>query len=328
MTEPGGETGTEGLRERDRATGIGLALGGGAARGWAHVGVLRVLEELGVRPDVVCGASIGALVGLYYASGRLDALEESIGELEPDTVSAYFSVNLTARGGFVDGSRLEAFLETQFADAHIQDLERTYAAVATSLNTGRAVSLDSGSAVRAVRASIALPGIFTPVEYDGDWLVDGGLVQPVPVSLCRELGASRVIAVNLNEGLVQNGGREATASGALDAEGGAEEEDEAGLLSGMADGIEDLVEAVIPQSWRDYSKKPGVFDVLMTSIDIVQEHLTRARLAQDTPDVLISPRLSHIGPFEFSRGAEAIRIGRETAEESREDLNDLLERKA
>src|SRR3954470_16434466 len=178
---------------------IGLALGSGASRGWAHIGAIRALEERGVKPDLVCGSSIGALVGAFYAAGELDKLERWVTGLAWTTVVRM--MDLTWRGGLISGNRLfSLFRNTLFEKRDIADLAMKFGAVAAELATGREVWLQHGDLLDAVRASCAMPGVFAPVVRDGVVLVDGGLVNPVPVSMCRALGADIVIAVDLSWG--------------------------------------------------------------------------------------------------------------------------------
>jgi len=174
---------------------IGIALGAGSARGWAHIGVLRTLAKAGIRPGIVCGTSIGALVGAVYANDSLDALEDWVLGLTWRRVLGFFDFSFN--GGMLKGAKLISYLEGQLLDRPIEALALPFAAVATDLRSGREVWLREGRAADAVRASIALPGLFTPVERDGRLLVDGALVNPVPVSLCRAMGADFVIGVDL-----------------------------------------------------------------------------------------------------------------------------------
>ncbi|MBX3662029.1 MAG: patatin-like phospholipase family protein [Burkholderiales bacterium] len=177
---------------------IGIALGAGSARGWAHIGVLRALAKAGIRPQIVCGSSIGALVGAVHAAGQLDALEDWVLGLTWRKVLGFFDISFN--GGFLKGAKLITYLEDHLLDRSIEELELPFAAVATDLRSGREIWLREGRAADAVRASIALPGLFTPVERDGRLLVDGALVNPVPVSLCRAMGADVVIGVDLGSG--------------------------------------------------------------------------------------------------------------------------------
>ncbi len=189
---------------------LGIALGGGAARGWAHIGVLKQLDKMGIRPDIVAGCSIGAIVGAAYAVNNLDKLEKwtlSLGKLE---MMRYFE--LKARfNGFAHQQKLREFFNDHVCATQqsIDGLNTAFATVATDLHSGEEIWLREGKVIDAVWASIALPGLFPPLAYQDRWLVDGGLVNPVPVSLCRALGADRVIAVNVNS--MQTAQREAAA---------------------------------------------------------------------------------------------------------------------
>jgi NTE family protein len=185
---------------------IGIALGAGSARGWAHIGVLRALAKAGIRPQIICGSSIGALVGAVHAAGQLDALEEWVLGLTWRKVLGFFDISFD--GGFLKGAKLIAYLEDHLLDRSIEELELPFGAVATDLRSGREIWLREGRAADAVRASIALPGLFTPFVLDDRLLVDGALVNPVPVSLCRAMGADIVIGVDLG------GGRMARRAGA------------------------------------------------------------------------------------------------------------------
>ena len=183
---------------------IGIALGGGAARGWAHIGVLKTLIDAGLEPDIVAGTSIGAVAGACYVTGRLQALEDFAAALTPRRVFGFLDINF-AGSGLITGQRLSSRLENHLQDVTIEGLERKFVAVATELGTGHEVWLNKGSLVNALQASFALPGIFRPVKINGRWLIDGALVNPVPVSVCRALGARIVIAVNLSSDSVNKG---------------------------------------------------------------------------------------------------------------------------
>ncbi|HEX5930793.1 MAG TPA: patatin-like phospholipase family protein, partial [Methyloceanibacter sp.] len=176
---------------------IGLALGGGAARGWAHIGVLKSLVSAGLYPDIVAGTSMGAVAGACYVTGRLGALEEFACSLTRRRLFGFLDFNFGG-SGLISGQRLSARLEHHLRQFDIERLERKFVAVATELGTGHEVWLNKGSLVNALKASFALPGIFRPVQINGRWLIDGALVNPIPVSVCRALGARIVIAVNLS----------------------------------------------------------------------------------------------------------------------------------
>ncbi|UCE86324.1 MAG: patatin-like phospholipase family protein [Deltaproteobacteria bacterium] len=306
------------LPDRARAAGlggrIGLALGSGAARGWAHVGVLRALEEAGLAPQIVCGSSSGAIAGAMYAAGQLDRFETWGRQLDWRQVVAYFDLSL--RGGLIKARKLIDFLTEELRERTIESLERRFAAVATDLATGREVWLREGSLVDCMRASIALPGLITPVRLDGRWLVDGGLVNPVPVSLCRALGADSVIAVDLNTTLL---GRRVERAGSGDADGAAAPESEAPparvedtrIGAAVREFLADLRErAGARDGAAPEEAPPSIYEVVVTSINVMQVRITRSRMAGDPPDLLITPRLHDFALLDFDRAAEAIDEGR------------------
>ena len=182
---------------------IGLALGSGSSRGWSHIGIINALSDLGIKPDIVCGTSIGSLVGASYVSDKLEILEEWACSLTKFETAKFLDIN-TSLNGFVNTERLHDFLNTTVTDDNtaIESLSKKYAAVSTDLETGREIWLTNGSIIEAVWASISLPGLFPAIKNNNRWLIDGGLVNPVPVSVCRALGADIVIAVNLNGDIV------------------------------------------------------------------------------------------------------------------------------
>ena len=288
---------------------IGLALGGGAARGWSHIGVIDALTEAGINPDIVCGTSMGALVGGVYASGRLAALRDWALAADRRIVTSLVDVAFMA-GGLIDGVRIVEWLGKLEIAKAIEDLDMPYGAVATDVSTGREMWLRSGALDRAIRASIAMPGIFSPIQIDDVWMVDGGLVNPVPVSLCRAMGADFVIAVNVNEDLL--GRRLVPEPPAAQPEANAP----------RPANVMELLKAA-PAAWAaplasfrlfGNPATPGYFDVLANALNIMQDHITRSRLAGEPPHALILPRVMNIGLLDFHRAAEAIAEGRAAAE--------------
>lgn len=278
---------------------LGIALGSGAARGWAHVGVLRALEEAGIVPDIVAGTSIGALVGAAYASNRLDPLEEWVTQIDWWEIIRYMDLRL----GGVEGERLMCAFRERVEDALIETLPKPFGAVATDLYTGREVWFQDGSLLEAVRASIALPGLFSPVLNKGRWLVDGGLVDPLPVSLCRALGAEQVIAINLNGDII---GRHLNLRAIRPAEPNP-------LLTRLSASWQSFFSNNInsPDSGDTAKKPPGLLDVIAGSINIMQDRITRTRMAGDPPDIVLAPKLAHVGLMDFDHAAEAITAGME-----------------
>ncbi len=275
---------------------VGLVLGSGSARGWAHIGVIHELTALGIRPDVVCGTSIGALVGAAYANGKLDSLESWVLGITARNLVQYLDVRLVVGGGFVEGKRLMSFFKRRFGDRLIEQLPIRFGSVATDLITGEELWLTTGPLWDAVRASIAFPGIITPARLNGQWLVDGGLVNPIPVSLCRSLGAETIIAVNLNGDIV---GKHFVGRGS--AKGNAP------VSSTEAKFLERLT---VRLKGKMNAAAPGLFDVLAGSINIMQDRITKGGLEGTVPDVIIAPKLAHIGLMELDRAREAIAEGR------------------
>lgn len=293
---------------------IGLALGSGSARGWAHIGVIRALIGAGIVPEIVCGSSIGAFVGAAYAAGKLDLCEEWARQLDRRHVMSYFDFSL--RGGLIKGRKVFEFLDTQLADRLIESLERPFAAVATDLRTGHEVWLREGSLLDSLRASVALPGLVTPVNLGGRWLVDGGLVNPVPISVCRAMGADLVIAVDLNTILltrrfrgeavaVMDGGVSSPAESIEAASGRAEKT----VQSRMRELAADLGQRFRRDDAAAREQPPSVYEVIANSLDIMQMRVTRSRMAGDPPELLITPRLEDFNLLDFDRAAEAITEG-------------------
>lgn len=276
---------------------IGLALGSGSSRGWAHIGAIRALEERGVKPDMVCGTSIGALVGGIYASGQLDALERWVTSLAWSQVVRL--MDITWKGGLIRGQRLFSLFGSTFEDRELDELDTRFGCVATELASGREIWLQHGKLLDVVRASIAMPGLFTPVVREGTVLVDGGLVNPVPVSMCRAFGAEIVIAVDLSWGKLgpyRNMGRELPTPG---------ERSWLERLRGRRNGSRDR-----PAD----PPIPSIFEVFNTALDITEQRVARSRLAGEPADVLITPLLPDFGTMEYHRGGEAIAEGRAAVE--------------
>jgi NTE family protein len=294
---------------------IGLALGSGSARGMAHLGVIDQLRELGIEPDIICGSSVGALIGAVSLLGKGDEFARWITALSAGDILHYMDIRLATTGGFAHGGKLMQYLRESLGETRIEELDKRFAAVATDLKSGREIWLQSGSIWDAVRASIALPGIMTPVLSDGIWLVDGGLVNPVPVSVCRAMGADIIIAVNLNGDLVgrhlQAGSRKRAASAP---EQMPVDNPQEGLLDRWTNNIREKAQPLLQQWLGSDQSTPGVFDVMASSINIMQDRITRSRLAGEPADYLLNPCLGHIGLLEFNRAPEAIREGRQCVE--------------
>jgi NTE family protein len=301
---------------------IGLALGGGAARGFAHIGVLRTLMEHGIHADVVVGTSIGAVAGGCYAAGHLDPFEDWGRKLTTRGVLGYLDISLGG-SGIISGGRLAARLEETLGEQMIEALPRHFACIATELGTGHEIWLTRGRLVEALRASYALPGIFTPVFLGGRWLVDGALVNPVPVSAARALGARLVIAVNVNSDLLGHGSTIASH--------GSDEADEKARAEARElreeSGFRQIFspERLLKRHFLGgMPGRPNISHVMMDAFNIMQDRVTRSRLAGDPPDVLISPRLGTVGLFDFHRAKEAIERGAQATERAIDDIKMAL----
>ncbi|MFK3779051.1 patatin-like phospholipase family protein [Agrobacterium sp. NPDC089420] len=261
---------------------IALALGGGAARGWAHIGVLRALDEAGVKIGMIAGTSIGALVGGCYLAGKLDELEEFARSLTMRRIAGLLDLTIGG-GGLFGGMRLTKRMQEHLEGLRVENLEHPFIAVATELRTGHEVWIHQGDLVTALRSSYALPGIFEPVQCNGRTLIDGALVNPVPVSVCRAYEQALVVAVNLNYDLF---GRSAVVKHAASSTGGG-------------------------ASATDSAPRPGLPGVMVQAFNIIQDRISRSRLAGDPPDLMLHPRINDIGLSEFHRASEAIDRGYE-----------------
>lgn len=294
---------------------IGLALGGGVARGWAHIGAVARLVELGITPKIVAGASVGALVGGFWLAGRLPELEVFARSLTKHRMLNYFDLALSG-SGLIGGKKLRQAIREALGERTIESLPGRYTAVTAELATGHETWLMRGSLGDAIEASYALPGVFPPRQIEGRWLIDGAIVNPLPVSVCRALGARVVIAIGLH---ADSFGRAAvlrrerydfTDAGAAD-----------GLLkkpAGAARG------AVMRRLFREQGPVPGLGTTLLASFNIFMDRTTRSRLAGDPPDVLVTPQVGHIGLLEFNRAAELIDIGRKAVDGQIADIRSAI----
>ncbi len=297
-------------RNGKRKPKIGLALGGGAARGWAHIGALEVLIEAGYAPEVIAGTSIGAVVGGCYAAGRLSQLSEFATGLTKRRVVGLMDFHIGG-AGLIAGSRLKRLLERDLVGLRIEELQQRFVAIATELGTGHEIWLTHGPLIEALRASYALPGIFDPVKLGGRWLMDGALVNPVPVTAARALGADIVICVNLNNDLAGRG--TVIQNYASDPDPEPEEtvpERELRPPQRWFDGITVAAKRVRNLVGRPSENRPGLAGVMIDAFNITQDRISRSRLAGDPPDVMIGPRLGRVGLFDFHRADETIELGR------------------
>jgi len=272
---------------------LGLALGSGGARGWAHIGVLSALAQVKVEPDIVCGTSIGAVIGAIALAGGLPDFAAYVRRMNRVRLSQYFDFKFGA-GGMIAGRRVLKRLQPIFRDGRIEDLPRSFACVATDLSNGDEVWLREGRVLDALHASYAIPGLFPPAQLGGRWLIDGAFVNPVPVSLARALGAGVIVAVDVNAGLLAPL---------------AFESDEPELPGRRVIG-----QGLIRAFFGHRKGGPSSFGVMARSLQIVQTRLSRIRLAEDPPAVVIRPQVGHIRPMEFHRAAECIDAGAAAAQ--------------
>ena len=295
---------------------IGLALGSGSARGWAHIGVIRALTEAGIHIDCIAGTSIGAVVGAVHASGNIDTLEDVVLEMDWKKIVYFFDVVLP-KSGLIDGNKVADFIRSCVEESNIEDLPLPFSAVSTDLATGNEVVIQEGDIIEAVRASISVPGIFTPVRKDNMSLVDGGLVNPVPVSVVREMGADFVIAVDLNHDIIAKKGftQISIPDSSIrhsEKEGGQNSvETKSTIFEALNRRIRTVAVPALTQvrQWLARDPLPNIFEVLMTSINIMETQITTSRLKTDPPDLLIRPNLGHLRFLEFNRAEEAIAEG-------------------
>ncbi len=292
---------------------VGIALGSGSARGWAHIGVIQQLQDFGIDPTVVAGTSIGALVGAVYVSGQLDAFAKWVESLSFMDVIGFMDVGFS--GGVVKGEKLFGFFRENHQNPDIESLDRRFATVATDMALGREVWIEKGPVLDAARASCALPGLFSPVKYKDRWMLDGGLVNPVPVSVCRAMGAEVVIAVNLNGQLIGRHFSRKTEESVRRARQQAQN-GERGLLEKIARYFLSSDEAA--------GDDPGFFDVIGASVNIMQDRITRSRMAGEPADLSLVPLLNDFAIMDFHRADEAIEEGRRLVIEAEDRIRWLL----
>ncbi len=302
---------------------IGLALGSGSSRGWAHIGVIKMLIENGIEPDVIAGSSIGALVGASYITGKLDRLEAWVRSLTRLDVIRFFEFN-TSLNGFVNKERLHQFLDQYVCadDCLIQNLSKQFAAVSTDLASGNEVWLSQGRLIEAVWSSISLPGLFPAIKNEDRWLVDGGLVNPVPISTCRAMGADVVIAVNLNGDIAGKHFRQIPNKNKLEAAKPLAGSDS--WMDAISRTVKEYSDALLMNHKAGNDNPPGLFDAIAGSINITQDRITHYRLAADPPDILLTPALMQISPLEFHRAGEAIAAGEDVASQKLSTIKSMI----
>ena len=298
--------------------GIGLALGGGMARGFAHIGVLNVLNRHGIRPSIVAGTSIGAVVGASYLAGKLDEFEDWALSLNRMRILSYLDFRVRS-AGMIGGHRLKKILEQNFKDMEIEDLPAPFIAIAADLVTGHEVWLRKGSLIEAMTASFALPGVFPPVERNHRFLVDGALVNPVPVAPAQAMGARMTIGVDLNADIIGKAakpgqGYQTVAGFDLFNDADVPPEEQAKYTSTLTKRL-----------FKRQEHAPSLFGVMVSALGIMQDRMTRSRLAGDPPDIHIKPQIGDIGLLEFEKAEELIARGEDAAVKALPDIRDAME---
>lgn len=304
---------------------LGLALGGGAARGWAHIGALQVLDEAGLKPDVIAGTSIGAVVGGCYAAGKLAELETWCRSITKRRLVGLMDFHIGG-SGLIAGERLRRLLARELVDIAIEDLSVPFAAIATEIGSGHEIWLTRGRLVEAMRASYSLPGVFDPVKLGGRWLMDGALVNPVPVTAARALGAEVVVCVNLNADVGGRGTTIQTHSAEPEESFTPEIEvaPSGGWMSSLTGAARRMRSMIVRSDETLGPAAPGLAGVMMDAFNITQDRISRSRLAGDPPDAMIAPRVGRVALFDFHRATETIQAGRIAAERALDDIHDAL----
>ena len=307
---------------------FGVALGSGSARGFAHIGVLKALQEMGIYPQVISGCSVGAFVGGAYISNNFESLEKWVCQLNWKEVFNFFDFNFSG-GGIIMGERFSRFMADYLGEKNIQDFDIRFGAVSTELTTGREVWFQEGLLHDAVRASMSLPGLFAPVRINKQMLADGGIVNPVPVSVCRAMGARTVLAVNLNNDVIGkhfvNKPRTIPIKWSAEISEPEDNELQNPLKQRLIKGLKQSMNAVFSNRYEQKIKKtPSMFDILASSVNIMQDRITRSRIAIDPPDIMLEPCLSHVGWLEYYRASECIQEGYDCVWKVRDEIEDLL----
>jgi len=304
--------------KRESDVKIGLALGSGSARGWSHIGVLRALLERGIEPTIITGASTGALVAAAHASEQLDALETWAHELTKIDVWRLMDATFSG-GGVMRGNRLMRTVGEHLEDRAIETLPRQFGAVAVDLDSGEEVWIRKGSMLDAVRASSGLPGLFTPIFHEGRWLIDGGVLNPVPVSMCRALGADYVIAVNLSRSAAKSSRRKRKNAVKPQRHEGSTPEEGAELFARWSGLLENFMSSIRTDRQPD---EPGMIDVIYATMSIMQDQISSNRMIGDPPDLIVTPQLDQFHLMDFHRAAEAIEAGRSAVQKIAAELPD------
>lgn len=312
---------------------VGLVLGCGASRGWAHIGAIEALEEANIPIDFIAGCSVGGYVGALYASGQLASLKKFLLRMDGKKIFSYLDVAFP-RSGLLNGSKRVHELFSMHTDIkNFEELAIPLVMVATDLNRGEKVVLKSGSIVDALRATMSYPGLFSPVNLKGRWLVDGGVVDPVPVGVARAMGAGIVIAIDLNSRIVSHSASQLKVAKSEETQNHQAIEQKKSyeliekIMKFYENSYKDFIDndTIHSDRSRSYADAPDIVETIMTSISIMQERITRMNLAVDRPDILIQPRLGGLKMMNFDRVSYAIEEGYIGVKEKLEDIKTLLQ---
>lgn len=312
---------------------VGLVLGCGASRGWAHIGVIEALEDAKIPIDFIAGCSVGGYIGALYASQSLGNLKEFLLRMDGQKIFSYFDV-VFPRSGLLNGSKRVRELFSMHTDAEtFEDLDIPVVMVATDLDRGKKVVLKSGSIIEALRATMSYPGLFAPVRLKDRWLVDGGLIDPVPVGVARAMGAEVIIAVDLNSRIVSRSQKPPGPAGSNSQKKVVNKRDEPEphhrneLMRKMAEfyeGVENSLRYKTSELLHRDVAPPDIIETVTTSIGIMQERITRINLAVDQPDILLQPRLGEQKMMNFDQVEHSIKEGYISVQEKLEDIYPLL----
>lgn len=318
---------------------VGLVLGSGGARGWAHIGVIRALEEAEIKVDYLSGASIGALVGAIYGVEALSKLEDFASEVDVDYLLSLLDISFPNLG-LINGEKVVGFISKFISDQKIEEVKIPFRCVATNFLLKKEIVFESGSLIDAVRASISIPGIFRPFKREEVYLVDGGIVNPVPVSVVKDMGAEIIIAVNLNS---DSDAEEADSDGypyifksdisseKIDEESEErqeKEQQESGIVQNLT-GRYDALKQILPNEIDDWIPDPktglNIFDVIGNSINVMEQQVTEIKLQIDKPDLLIEPNLMDFGIFDFHQAKPIMQKGYDAAKAKIPEIKKVLD---
>lgn len=305
---------------------IGVALGSGSARGWSHIGVLEALEELNVPISYIVGTSIGAYVGFIYAAGDLKRLKKFALQLDKRQIIAHLDLKFP-RSGFIEGKRFPELIYAATDARRFDELKIPFACVATDILTGREVIFDEGDAIMAIRASVSVPGVLTPVRYKKHILVDGGVVNPVPVNIIRQLGADKIIAVDLNAGILKKRFSKSTNKEKEDEKIIKPTEMKNSIMAKFSKTFS-MAEKNVKEKWNTWFNNdnitPNIFDVYGSTIDIMETQITRINLDIYQPDILIQPNLGDLWLFDFDQAGRSIAEGYAKTMEQKDKILTLI----